>query len=165
MKKILFILLLVAFSCGTESRVPAGTGGEDEKPESPVIEENSGGCEVVVKIPEGLIYVECNDVAGWLEIIIPLPPCDAPSCDIPDCPECICEPCEECICEPIECEPCECEPCICEEEDEEEIDCIEICHIPPGNPGNMHTICVEEPAVYHHLDHGDYFGPCRESDD
>jgi hypothetical protein len=37
-----------------------------------------------------------------------------------------------------------------------------ICHIPPGNPANAHTICVGNPAVPHHVkNHGDLVGPCR----
>jgi hypothetical protein len=36
-----------------------------------------------------------------------------------------------------------------------------ICHIPPGNPGNAHTICVGNPAVDPHIrQHGDYLGCC-----
>ncbi len=38
----------------------------------------------------------------------------------------------------------------------------EICHIPPGNPENAHTLRVGEPAVVAHLAHGDYPGACRE---
>jgi outer membrane biosynthesis protein TonB len=38
---------------------------------------------------------------------------------------------------------------------------ITICHIPPGNPFNAHTITVGESAVQAHLDHGDYLGPCE----
>jgi len=30
-----------------------------------------------------------------------------------------------------------------------------ICHIPPGNPGNAHTITIGSPAVNAHLAHGD----------
>jgi hypothetical protein len=37
---------------------------------------------------------------------------------------------------------------------------ILICHIPPGNPENRHTICVSINAVPAHLAHGDYLGPC-----
>ncbi len=40
---------------------------------------------------------------------------------------------------------------------------VTICHIPPGNPANAHTIDVGEPAVSAHLAHGDYCGPCRGS--
>ena len=40
---------------------------------------------------------------------------------------------------------------------------VTICHIPPGNPGNAHTITVGEPAVAAHVaEHGDTIGPCPE---
>ncbi|GAV19460.1 hypothetical protein MMIC_P0394 [Mariprofundus micogutta] len=35
-----------------------------------------------------------------------------------------------------------------------------ICHIPPGNHQNMHTIRVGDPAIHAHLNHGDMLGPC-----
>ena len=35
-----------------------------------------------------------------------------------------------------------------------------ICHHPPGNPENGHTICIGEPAVPAHLRHGDTMGEC-----
>jgi len=37
-----------------------------------------------------------------------------------------------------------------------------VCHIPPGNPENAHTIVVDDSAVQTHLDHGDTLGPCPE---
>jgi hypothetical protein len=37
---------------------------------------------------------------------------------------------------------------------------VQICHVPPGNPDNAHTIVVGEPAVPAHLAHGDYLGEC-----
>ncbi len=37
-----------------------------------------------------------------------------------------------------------------------------ICHIPPGNPENAHTICVSANAVDTHQEHhGDLIGPCE----
>jgi len=36
----------------------------------------------------------------------------------------------------------------------------ELCHIPPGNPENAHTISVSQGDVQGHLDHGDHLGPC-----
>jgi LPXTG-motif cell wall-anchored protein len=39
-------------------------------------------------------------------------------------------------------------------------DKVVICHIPPGNPDNAHTIVVSENAVPAHLAHGDTLGPC-----
>jgi hypothetical protein len=39
---------------------------------------------------------------------------------------------------------------------------VTICHIPPGNPDNAHTITVGAPAVPAHLAHGDTLGPCPE---
>ena len=39
---------------------------------------------------------------------------------------------------------------------------VEVCHFPPGNPDNFHTITVSSNAVDKHLEkHGDYLGPCR----
>jgi hypothetical protein len=37
---------------------------------------------------------------------------------------------------------------------------VEICHVPPGNPGNEHTITIDQSAVPAHLAHGDYKGEC-----
>jgi hypothetical protein len=39
---------------------------------------------------------------------------------------------------------------------------VTICHIPPGNPDNTHTIVVGAAAVDAHLDHGDVLGACPE---
>ena len=37
---------------------------------------------------------------------------------------------------------------------------VEVCHIPPGNPDNAHTITISENAVSAHLAHGDHVGAC-----
>jgi uncharacterized repeat protein (TIGR01451 family) len=37
---------------------------------------------------------------------------------------------------------------------------VQICHIPPGNPDNFHTITVAAQAVSAHLAHGDLGGSC-----
>jgi hypothetical protein len=39
---------------------------------------------------------------------------------------------------------------------------VDVCHIPPGNPANMHVITVGSPAVRAHLAHGDNLGACPE---
>ena len=38
---------------------------------------------------------------------------------------------------------------------------VEICHIPPGNPDNAHTITINSSALNAHLAHGDYEGACE----
>jgi hypothetical protein len=42
---------------------------------------------------------------------------------------------------------------------------VTICHIPPGNPSNMHTIEVGASAVPAHLAHGDSLGECCPEND
>ncbi len=37
---------------------------------------------------------------------------------------------------------------------------VDVCHIPPGNPDNAHTITISEDALSAHLDHGDHVGAC-----
>ena len=37
---------------------------------------------------------------------------------------------------------------------------VTVCHVPPGNQANAHTIWVGEAAVGAHLAHGDQLGPC-----
>ena len=40
---------------------------------------------------------------------------------------------------------------------------VELCHVPPGNPANAHTITVSERAAESHLNNhsGDHLGPCQ----
>lgn len=40
----------------------------------------------------------------------------------------------------------------------------EVCHIPPGNPNNAHTITVSASAVDAHLAHGDTLASCNPED-
>lgn len=41
-------------------------------------------------------------------------------------------------------------------------DKVEVCHIPPGNPGKAHTICISPDALDSHFEnHGDFCGPCE----
>ena len=40
------------------------------------------------------------------------------------------------------------------------MDKVELCHCPPGNPMNCQTICVAQTAVPAHLAHGDLLGAC-----
>ncbi|MEA3136448.1 MAG: large repetitive protein, partial [Thermoplasmata archaeon] len=42
---------------------------------------------------------------------------------------------------------------------------VTICHVPPGNPGNAHTLSVGSSAVPAHLAHGDSLGACAEDCD
>ncbi len=43
-------------------------------------------------------------------------------------------------------------------------DKVTICHVPPGNPANEHTISVGASAVPAHLAHGDSLGACGNGD-
>jgi len=43
----------------------------------------------------------------------------------------------------------------------EPADKVSICHVPPGNPGNAHTIVVSGNATEAHLAHGDTLGACE----
>jgi hypothetical protein len=40
---------------------------------------------------------------------------------------------------------------------------VEVCHFPPGNPTNWHTISVSTNALNAHLNHGDLEGNCLEN--
>ena len=42
---------------------------------------------------------------------------------------------------------------------------IEVCHIPPTDRDNVHTIEVERNGLKEHLYHGDYLGPCKEDEE
>ncbi len=38
---------------------------------------------------------------------------------------------------------------------------VQVCHVPPGNPGNFHTITISDNALPAHLAHGDLLGSCN----
>lgn len=40
---------------------------------------------------------------------------------------------------------------------------VKVCHVPPGNPTNWHTITIGENALPAHLAHGDLAGTCEEN--
>ncbi len=40
---------------------------------------------------------------------------------------------------------------------------VTICHVPRGNPKNVHTITVSASALKAHLAHNDYLGECKQS--
>jgi len=42
---------------------------------------------------------------------------------------------------------------------------VAVCHIPPGNPDNSHTIRIGESAVVAHIAHGDTLGDCDEENE
>jgi len=42
------------------------------------------------------------------------------------------------------------------------MDKVLVCHVPPGNPANSHTICISPSAVPTHLSHGDLLGVCNQ---
>jgi hypothetical protein len=41
---------------------------------------------------------------------------------------------------------------------------VYVCHVPPGNPDNEHTICIARPAVPVHIARGSYLGACSAED-
>jgi hypothetical protein len=46
-------------------------------------------------------------------------------------------------------------------EEEDQSGKVTICHIPPGNPANRHTITIDRSALEAHINnHGDTLGPC-----
>jgi hypothetical protein len=58
---------------------------------------------------------------------------------------------------PQVCTPGQADPRACDPADTKK---TTICHLPPGNPANAHTLCVGNPAVKAHLAHGDHLGSC-----
>ena len=48
--------------------------------------------------------------------------------------------------------------------DDDDDDQVAICHAPPGNPDNRHTIYVGKSAVDAHRRHGDEMGECDDDD-
>ena len=58
---------------------------------------------------------------------------------------------------PQQCTPGQPDPRACDPADAKK---TTVCHIPPGNPANAHTICVGNAAVPAHMNHGDFLGTC-----
>lgn len=52
-----------------------------------------------------------------------------------------------------------------EGDDEAEVEKVAVCHAPPGNPDNAHTIYVGQPAVDAHEAHGDTVGECEDTNE
>ena len=52
----------------------------------------------------------------------------------------------------------------CKDKEKKKKGKVTICHVPPGNPDNAHTITVSRNALDAHLDHGGYKGPCKDKD-
>lgn len=50
-------------------------------------------------------------------------------------------------------------------DDEDDDHKVEICHVPPGNPANAHTLEVDMSAIPAHLGHGDGLGECDDDDE
>ena len=50
-------------------------------------------------------------------------------------------------------------------DDDDDDNKIKICHVPPGNTGNAHTIEISKSAKNTHLAHGDTLGACPNDDD
>ena len=42
---------------------------------------------------------------------------------------------------------------------------VDICHVPPGNPANAHTLSISVNALDAHLAHGDLLGTCEDQPD
>lgn len=38
---------------------------------------------------------------------------------------------------------------------------VQVCHVPPGDPSNFHTITIDDHALQAHLAHGDLLGSCN----
>ena len=52
-----------------------------------------------------------------------------------------------------------------DDDDDDSNDKVCICHFPPGNPDNFHTICIGAAAVPAHIrNHGDLIGRCEDLD-
>ena len=99
---------------------------------------------------------------------VPTPVCEEPEVYDPDTNTCVVPEPEIPVCEEPEVYDPETNTCVVPEpepipEPEPEptpIDFGLMCHIPPGNPDNAHTIMISRNAFPAHLAHGDYEGAC-----
>ena len=92
-----------------------------------------------------------------------VPICEEPEVLDPETNTCIVPTPDVPICEEPEVLDPETNTCAVPQPDDLPVDATLICHIPPGNPDNAHTLMISSNAYPAHLAHGDYLGACTES--
>ncbi len=139
MRRTFYLTLLVAFAC-IPSSVSASECG---RPMSDGVIPTAVDSLYILQsaVGDDSVDLDCNSECPT---IVPCGAEDAPMCN-GTCPA-------EQACMPVE------------DDGEDHDDRVTICHFPPGNPGNVHTLVVGESATGAHLRHGDELGPCEDLD-